>query len=345
MNGYQKLKRQLLPLLKGIPFIAGLFFLFLFIAKTMIKYTPNTYQTIAKIKLDDQKFDVSNNYLYKDFEIFSVEHKIDAKVELLKSPIIVEKALRDLHLNARISRVGTFKNLELYKDDCPFLIETIIPVEKHQNQTFALHISANGKLQITKGSKKINGYLGKALTVEGGTITIFKNKPLLQQVKLDLAGDYEVRLFSKEALIRFVSENLDVTAADKETPILRVVYKDKHPQKTADITNRICEAYIEDYIKTKSGAAQKTVDFIDEKLQTISGELSHSEETLKTFKENNDVVNTLQETETGLREISKLKVELINLEMNEQALRDLNNGNNIFSQPNPQAVSLTPIGR
>ena len=77
MSGYQSIKRQLLPLIKGLPIIALFFLAALLIASQMVNYTPNTYQTIALVKLDNQINGLSNNQLIMDFEGFRKGRKIN----------------------------------------------------------------------------------------------------------------------------------------------------------------------------------------------------------------------------------------------------------------------------
>lgn len=324
MEGYQKMKRQLLPLIKGLPIVTVIFLTAIYIARSIVKYTPNVYQSMAKIKLDDQKFGIGNNYMYKDFEMFSVENKIDAEAELLKSPLIIGMALDSLQFNIQFSRIGQMKNVVLY-DDSPFSASYLFDTPDDEEQTLHMHVISGKQfiLSYPETEWKRKGTYGKPVRIKGGSITIFKNSAAIRLRKLDLLGNYEIKTFSKDGLIKAITTNLDVTALDKETPILRVVYKDQNARKAADFANALCRTYINDYIVSKSTAARQTVEFIENKLSTISTDLSNSESRLETFKQDNSVVNTLQETETGLREISKLKVELINMEMNEKAMRQL----------------------
>lgn len=324
MEGYQKMKRQLLPLIKGAPIVAGIFMTALFIARSIVKYTPNVYQTMAKIKLDDQKFGIGNNYMYKDFEMFSVENKIDAEAELLKSPLIIGMALDSLGFNVQFSRIGQMKSIVLYEDS-PFKASCMFDSPEEETQTLHVDVTSKNNFVISYPETpwKRKGTFGKPVRIKGGSITLFRNEAAILMRKLDVIGKYEVKTYSKDELIKYVTTNLDVTALDKETPILRVVYKDFNAKKAADFVNMLCHTYIQDYITTKSAAAKQTVDFIENKLLTITRDLSNSESSLESFKKDNGVVNTLQETETGLREISKLKVELINMEMNEKAMRQL----------------------
>lgn len=105
MNGYQQLKKQLLPLVKGLPIVVVVFIASIIVGKLIIRYSSNQFQSIAKIKLDDQKFGFSSNETYKDFEMFTLTNRIDAEVELLKSPLIIEKAIDMLKMNVNITRI------------------------------------------------------------------------------------------------------------------------------------------------------------------------------------------------------------------------------------------------
>ncbi len=317
MKGFQHLKQQLLPLFKGLPIIVLVFLGFLFAAKKIINYTPNVYQTMAKIKLDDQKYGMSNNNLYSDFDLFSTENKITAEVEVLKSPLLIEKALDSIQLDVVIYRKGKFKNTMLYNDS-PLLVSYAFTNEALYEECFTIHVLSESDLELIigdpKNGRKVSGVFGTSLVVDGGQVTIEKNTELLAKRTIDLIGDYEVKFYTKVALINYLSERLDVKAVDKEIAVLRVVFKEEHAQKAADFTNTLCRAYLNDYVVTKSNAANQAVNFIDEKLDEVSQKLNRAERDLESFKKTNNVVNTTQETETGLREISKLNVQLINLE-------------------------------
>lgn len=326
MSGFQTIKRQLLPLLKGLPLIVGGLVIALFIARKIINYTPNSYQTIARIKLDDQKYGFSNNLLYSDFDVFSTENKIQAEAAILQSPLLVGMALDQLDFRQAIYRKGKLKNTLLYKDS-PILIEYEFEASDLFDKDYFIQVKENDAYQLLNEKGEDIEFpevqLGESIILEGGVLLVKKNDSLLNVRDLHLAGDYIFHVFSRNGLIEDVIDRLDVVEVDKEMPIIRVVYKDQHPQKVADLANQLCETYIKDYVTTKSHAAQQTLDFIDQKLQEVMAELQNAEIALEQYKARNGVVNTRQETETGLRQISSLEVQLINLEMNEKAILEL----------------------
>lgn len=316
MNGYQKIKKQLIPILKGLPIIAAVFFLSLLASQMIIRYSNAKYQSTAKIKLDDQTLGFSSNEIYKDFSMFGLEQRIDAEVELLKSPVIVGKAVDSMALAVEVTRLGTFKNTVLYKN-CPFRVEFATKNDQ-RSLRFKIEIGKNERVVLSRNGRKWSGKLNKPILFQNDTVQIVPRKN-----NYKLSGEYRVRIIPKARIVAEIISKIDVVAPDKETPILRITYVDGNPERAADIANGVAKAYIQDFVATKSSSASATVDFIDSELDKISNSLSQSERKLEAYKTQKRVVNTCQETETGLREISQLRIDMINLQINERAMKDL----------------------
>lgn len=320
----QKIKRLFVTLLKGSPIILVCLIAGLLIARYSIKYTIPEYRSIAKIKLDDHKYGMSSNNLYDDFDVFSSENKIQTEAEILQSPLLIKKALLKLNLTYKIWRKGQFKNTMLFKEN-PFEIK-IDSNFSYKNKLMSFEVQKSSIVIIRNPldeSVIANGSIGEPIYVEGGFIEINPNVDILNEKHLNINDHFLLLIPTEEQFIADIQKNLDVKAVDKEIAVLRVVYTSEDPIFAAEFINTLCEAYVEDYIDTKSKSAQKTLQFIDERMQSINQNLSNSENNLEAYKIEHNVVNTLQETETGLREISKLKLQLINMEMEEKATRDL----------------------
>lgn len=321
MSGLQNLKKQLIPIIKGMPIIVAVFIAAIYLGNKIIAYSEPMYQSMAKIKLDDQKYGFSNNQLYKDFDVFSTENKIESEAEILASPLLIEKTLSKLDFNTEIKRKGKIKNTLLYKNNSPFEVTYKENNDNIQNTEIKINIY-DDKILLSYNGNKIETFWNEKIDIEGNILTLEKiNENISAGIKLK--GEYLVKFYSTNKLVNMVSENLDVKAIDKEIAVLRVVYKCGNPLMTAKFVNEHCKTYIDDYVETKTMAAKTTAKFINDKLDEVREFLTESEKELEKFKGEFKVVNTTQQTETGLREISKLKLMLINLEMNEKAIQDL----------------------
>ena len=89
----------------------------------------------------------------------------------------------------------------------------------------------------------------------------------------------------------------------------------ENPQKIADFTNQMAKSYIDDYLKSKSFAAELTAEFIDTRAEQIKTKLVEAETKMENFRINKNVLNTKQELDIGLKKISQLEVQLSNLSM------------------------------
>jgi len=325
MKEMQSIKRLIIPLLKGLPILIITLLISLFIAKKTIQYSSPKYQSMAKIKLDDIKYGTSGNNLYEDFDVFSSENKIETEAEILKSPLLISKTIDQLNLNVLVSRLGTIKETTLFQDN-PLLFKYDKSSTTLFNTVYLLTISKDSFRVYNEEEEQLaSSTFGTPFLLNGDTLEINKNNDLLIHKHINTDGDYQFEIKSKDQWISYLSLLVDVKAIDKEIPVLRIVIKSENAMFSSNFANKLCEVYIKDYIETKSMAASKTLSFITARMEILKSDLETSENELEIYKMNNNVINTLQETETGLRSMSKLHLQLINIEMEEKAITNLDN--------------------
>ncbi|NNC95628.1 MAG: AAA family ATPase [Chitinophagales bacterium] len=328
MNSLQDLKRLILPFLKGLPIILAIFAISLAIAYRSVLYTNPMYESTAKIKLDDVSHGISSSSLYEDFDVFTNTNKIAAEVEILKSKLLIEKTLEKLDFDVTYFRVGKIRTRELYRES-PFIVEYKIRDDRvfdkrfdlkiESDSTFSLFFTLKGKPFDTQAS------FGDTLSNEAYELIIRKNDQLLtSRSSTDLLDRYQFCINSMHRSVeQLIGGNLDVTSVDEDVAVVRVSYKCEVPEKSSRFVNVLSQTYVEDYVENRTGAARKTVRFIDNRLDIIAKELSNSEMKLETYRLDNNIINTRQETETDLRKIAQMKIQLANLEMNEAAIDSL----------------------
>jgi uncharacterized protein involved in exopolysaccharide biosynthesis len=171
----------------------------------------------------------------------------------------------------------------------------------------------------------MEGQLGDTLHFSGAQLLITANNKLLTKEELDLGGEYTFTFLSTEKQVEQLKHNLDVVPADKDVPVISIIVKSNIPQKSADIANQLAAVYIEDYIDSKYKAAETTVSFLDDRINEVSTDLSRSENRIEQYKDNKGIVNLRQESETDLRKIAQLKIQLSNLKISLDAIQELEN--------------------
>ncbi|UFH54882.1 GNVR domain-containing protein [Spirosoma sp. KNUC1025] len=313
------------PFVRGLPFIAVMMTIALFLANRYLKYSTPMYESMAKIKLADVNEGAPSANLYKDFDVFVNTSKILAEVELLKSNVLLTKALNSLDLGVMIYRVGKLRKTDLYGQS-PIRITAEFTNQKLYNQPFSLVIQRDSLLTVTlPNGKTIPCELNHIVTFDGGMLFIGSNNAVLaKRPNLVINDKFQFIVRTKENVVESVVGDLDVMAVDKDIPVLRISYKSSVPQKAADVVNGIAAAYIADGVEDRFRAADTTVGFLNQELKDYASRLTASERAIEGYRNAKNIINIKQETETDLRKIADLKKQLSSVHMNVLAIDSLN---------------------
>jgi uncharacterized protein involved in exopolysaccharide biosynthesis len=312
------------PYLRGWIIIVAATVLAFLAASKYLNYVTPMYESTAKLRLADLNEGVPNSNLFKDLDVFATTQKINAEIELLKSHTLLSKALAKVPFEIQIFRSGNIRQTELFEDS-PVIIKPLEWKEGMKDIPFQLKIAPDHRLEVisTRG-EVFSGKLGDTLMIgESKAIIELNAALLLERINLQVADDYVFSILSPSKQLSQISTGIDIIAVDKDVPVIRISFKSSHPAKAAIFPNALAEAYIEDYIDNKYGAANVTVSFLEERISEISRKLDQSELTIRSYRDNKSITNIRQETETDLRQLSQLKIQQTNLKMNLEAVKDL----------------------
>jgi len=326
VNDQQQIKRLIIKILKGTPFVVLVLLISLFLAYKYISYQNPLYKSTIKIKLAKSTYGISASNLFKSFDVFSTDQDIQAEVITIQSQRIIQEALKKLDFGISYYRVGEVRTSDMYHET-PFTVE----VKNTPAKIFDLpiHIKIINRTSYLlydpfQPEAEPKPYLFNSwVSLYGMKFQIKPNRENFNKPDKVLFDRYIFKINSTRQLISTIQKNLSAKEVTKHVPVILVVYKDEVPLRVKRFINTLGKTYIEDYINHKSGISKETVNFINSQLKVAGEELRKSEQALYEFKRKYKVVNTLQETETGLREISKLRVQLNNLKIESASLDTL----------------------
>ncbi|URC11711.1 GNVR domain-containing protein [Flavobacterium sp. B183] len=339
--------RILKPFFRGLPIIILTVVVSILVAKKYLNYVTPMYESTAKLKLADVQEGVPSANLFKDFDVFASANKIATEIEVLKSTLLIERALDELPFDREIYRKGSVRSVELFGNS-PFLVEGTFSSDNAIDKKYGLNVISNKEFLFfyPDSEKGIKGFFGKPFTIRGGTILIHLNEPFIKTKRdLKIIDSYEFEFLSRQKLMEKINKGLDIVSVDKDVPVIRINLKSNVPEKAALFVNKLAEVYVKDYIESKFRAADTTVDFLKKEISSSNQKLSASENNIQNFKDKEHIVNIPQETETDLRKIAQLKIEKANLKMSLDAIKDLNKyiaggkGNFLDLAPNFEAFT------
>lgn len=317
--------RILKPYLRGLPLIVFAMIIGYLVMAQYLKYVTPKYESVTRLRLADIGEGVPNSNLFKDFDVFVTSNKIAAEIEVLKSQVLLDQTLNHLDFDIELFRVGKMRTTELYHDS-PFKVEFISLENRLLDRLFNLQLHSDLSYSlIHPDGLEYQAVLGDTLQTQGATLLISLNQPFINsRKKVDIADEYQFKKLSRSELISQIKADLSIMPVDKDVAVIRLIFASPHPVKAARFPDVLARTYIEDYIRTKSEAARVTKDFLDDQVREVSNKLSQIERDIEAYRNQENITNLRQQSETILREVSQMKIQQTNLWMSLEAINELN---------------------
>lgn len=248
----------------------------------------------------------------QDISGFSMTSNFDNEVEILKSRTLIKKVVSELGLYIQHSKDQTFGyDIPLYRNTPVKVYITPEEADKLQGGAkFNMTYTPQGKLSLT-ASYMLNqekaeitasfDSLPAVLPTPVGVFSFTRNDSvtLKEPVKLN------AWVASPTAVAQSYATNLTVSPSSKTTTIAKISVKNAHKQRAVDFINRLVAIYNQDANDEKNEVAEKTAQFIEERIGIINAELGAAENQLATFKQQAGLTDLSSDAQLALQESSK----------------------------------------
>ena len=202
---------------------------------------------------------------------------------------------------------------ELYKTS-PVQV-SMIPQEAEnlkKNIVIEMVVQPQGSLDVNvkMRDKEIQKHFEKLpaiLPTDQGTLSFFQTKDSISSKKMEEVS-YPVQdvrhitatISQPMNVARGYCENLSIEPTSKTTSVVTLSLKNSSLQRGQDFINQLLEMYNRNTNNDKNEIAQKTAEFIDERIGIISKELGSTEADLETFKRDAGITDLSSDAQIAL---------------------------------------------
>ena len=244
---------------------------------------------------------------------FSMTSSFDNEVEILKSRTLIQKVVTRLGLYISTVEDRSFGyDQPLYKN-APVQVY-LTPEEAGKLEGGArlkMTYTPEGKLSVKaeymlnqekQSEEKTFDTLPAVLPTPVGVFSFTKNDSVSALKK-------EIRLTtyvnSPTAVAKGYGTSLSVEPTSKTTTIAQIALKESNKQRAIDFINTLVAFYNQDANDEKNEVAQKTADFIEDRISIINRELGTTESQLADFKQKSGLTDLTTDAKVALEENSK----------------------------------------
>ena len=291
-----------------------------------LRLTTPIYNVSATVLIKDEKKGGGAN-MSSELEkmglngFVSSSSNIENEIEVLSSRTLAREVVSSLGLFVTYMDEDRFPKKELYRTS-PVLV-SLTPQEADklpQTMEVGMVLQPSGVMdvQIKVGEKEYGKRFEKlpaVLPTDEGTVAFFANNDTLSPIRPESVTKerhitaYINRPFS---VAKGYAGSLSITPTSKATSVVTVSLNNSNTQRGKDYIAKLLEMYNINANNDKNEVAQRTAEFIDERISIISKELGSTERDLENFKRSAGITDLTSEAQialTGNAEYEKKRVE------------------------------------
>ena len=256
-------------------------------AKIYLRYTTPQYLSKTSLQFPQSKSKTAES-LADLANGAGREGELEGEATAIVSKPILAKVVGQLNLNVSFYGIGAIKENELYTSSP--LEANIIEVQnpKFSSASYIISPSGNGTYKLSEGPLKGNKdkfQFGQLVSLPFGKviIKIKKGKKSFEPIKIVFR--------STPSLVSSLENQLVVALPPDKGQMMDISFTGPVPSKSEDILNSLTEQYNIEGKKDRNMEAQNTQDFINDRLEIISQDLSGIEGEKEAFKRSNEITD------------------------------------------------------
>lgn len=266
-----------------------------------MRYTTPKYAVQTSIQILEDKSSGSELDVFQDIAVLGGgKNKVEDELQIVNSRSNFIEVVRELNLNTRIMVQGNIIETEIYKNPPVKLnfisADTIVNKSKFE---FFITISSSTTFGYTEEEDKpVKIYaFGKNIPTPIGDIVITPNVENFENYQ-----DKKLRISVSpiEDVATSYRTRLKVSNPGEFSNIVNLVLEDPIKEKAENILNALVRIYNENAIEDKQIIADRTSNFINERIADISTDLSSVDQTAQDFKTDEGVTDIAAEANVNL---------------------------------------------
>ena len=320
------IKELLFKYLIHWPWFVGTVVACLIAAYVYLYVATPVYNISATVLIkDDKKGGSSNNVGGLDElglnGLITSSQSIDNEIEVLRSKTLVKEVVSYLNLYVTYQDEDLIPSKELYKTSPVQVNMTPQEAEKLKKDIVVeMVVQPQGSLDVNvkMDDREIQKHFEKLpaiLPTDRGTISFFQatdSIPVEGASSVQGARHITATISCPMNVARGYCGNLVIVPTSQTTSVVTVSLKNSSLRRGQDFINQLLEMYNRNTNNDKNEIAQKTAEFIDERIGIISKELGSTDADLETFKRDagiTDLSSDAQIALSGNAEYEKKQVE------------------------------------
>lgn len=274
-----------------------------------LRYTKDLFESETQLKLDIKRdaTEMGIKTIMADDENLNI---VSGEIEQIKSRLFLNKLVDSLDLSISYFSIGKVLKDEMYRRS-PFEVTAYKINPAHQDKPFHFDFAEGNKFRIRtdENGGNIEGSFNVPLTIDGTLISISKTKYFTE----DDDNDYHFVLNSRQSLIDYLEQNLQVEPLNYNANTIRISFRDYNALKAYVVVSKMDSLYITYSNEQKNLANTQKIDWLNRELSQVEKRMEGFEDYFETFtlqNKSSDLTLDLKRTIAAINKVDSQRYEL-----------------------------------
>ncbi|MDE6560020.1 MAG: polysaccharide biosynthesis tyrosine autokinase [Muribaculaceae bacterium] len=311
-----------------------------------------TREAQVEIKEDGDSGSTSALAMFADLGIGNATNNLYNEMAYFESPDLMAQVVERLGLQTSYFMKKGLRGTVLYGSSLPINV-TFETLSQNIGGSFKIKIDENDQIFLSKfkvNNKKAkfdqkHPYkFGESVMTPLGKIKIEKTPFFRKDKEEDDDKDYSIGIVrsSLKGAVKGWLGKLSVNELRKEASVVDLSIVDGSPVRAEDVLNMMIQVYNEDWIISKNEVALASSDFIDDRLTSLSKELSEVDSDISDYKSENQIPDLIASATLNLTEEQNARSAMLSLNNNLQLAKYLKDF--VEKNENPSKTLPTNLG-
>jgi len=278
-----------------------------------IRYSVPQYGVAAKIKIVDEKSEGLNLFEGADLLSFGKNNVFD-EIEIIRSRSNFIEVVKNLRLNINMVEVGNIKSSEIYFNK-PVNVNFIAQDSVINRSEYAFFLQFDSETSFILSEEENDPgkryAFGKNIESPIGEIVLTPNSQVLRRY---MDKKILVTITPVDLVANFLRDEVLVGNDEEQSNIVNLTLNTPIPQKGKDILNGLINIYNQSGINDKKEIANRTSQFIDDRIAEISLNLTEVDDDAEDLRVSRGITDIAQETNINLQTGANTRQQLTNVQ-------------------------------
>jgi len=311
----------------------------MFVAVMYYKYAKPAYEIMATLEIQDSSDkpadEKSSLVVFQELEKVNAPKVVENEIQVLKSNQLIKEVVDHFQLWASYKlKGGLMADQDLYGMS-PVKLNLYNWPRPLPSQKFDIRIlDANSYALLNDNTGNSKHNFGDTVANNTGTWSLTAGRGIKQYI----GSTIRVSLSDPEATVLNYQNALVVGTEEKPATVIDISIKDPNVKKGEDFINYLIYFYKQGEIAEKNKITKSTLAFIDNRLDSLAGQLNHAENNIEGYRSGNGLTDMgaqsqmyLQEVQANQEKLNDLDIQLNIIKKLEDYVNSSDNSTNIPS--------------